>query len=124
MSKIKRAHTVETKLKISKNSDKWNLGKKLSEETKEKISIGNKGKTVSLLAKQKMSNSHKGKKTKLGAKNKTYKIIQKLDLNKNIIEEFTSGFGTNNYIKKTYPSIYNIINKNKIYKGFYFQYKK
>jgi len=123
MSKIKRSHTEETKTKISKNNAKWNLGKKLSEETKQKISQSNTGKKRTIETKQKISDSHKGLKTKAGTKNKKRKIIQKLDINKNIIEEFDSGYGTDSHIIKTYPSIYNIINKNKIYKGFYFQYK-
>ena len=56
-------HSEETKKKMSKTRKghvTWIKGKKLSEETKQKISESHKGKKLSEETKQKMSESHKG----------------------------------------------------------------
>ena len=55
-------HTEEAKRKISVNNAKYNLGKHLSKETKEKISVYNKGRKTSEETKQKMRDSAKDKK--------------------------------------------------------------
>lgn len=69
---------IETKNKISKSlsgQNHPNWGKKLSDTTKIKISMGNMGKKVSSETKNKLSNSKKGKKLSDEHKNKLSKTL-------------------------------------------------
>lgn len=70
-SALGRKHTEETKEKISiaAMGNKRNLGRKLSEEHKQNISKNNKGKTISKETREKISKSHIGMKHSKETKN-------------------------------------------------------
>lgn len=70
-------HSEETKLKISKNNARNNLGTKMSEEAKENLRVLNTGKKHSEETKLKISNSNKGIKKPISEETK-HKISQSL----------------------------------------------
>ena len=70
-SNLMLKQSKETREKISNNNSKYWLGKNRSEETKRKISLGNKDKVVSEDARLKMSIAKKG--TKVGKHNSNWR---------------------------------------------------
>lgn len=116
----KLTHTDENRKKISEKLKEYykthqhpNTGKKLSEETKTKISISNKGKIKTIEHCKKISDSKKGKKMKeetkqkmsekkKGRNNSKYipNKIEMYDLNMNLLHIFNDGIDALSYVKK------------------------
>jgi group I intron endonuclease len=98
MSLAKKMMSDETrgKMSLSKKGNKNNLGKNLSEKTKQKISESNKGKKQSEGARKKMSESHKGLKHSDEAKRKISASMKILMINKKINHNFEGQYHESN----------------------------
>ena len=99
--------SIETKLKMSKThklrgTGKWNLGRKLSQKTKDKLSLINKGKKFSLERRENISKSLIGKtwailgrkmseETRIKISNTMKRIMTKEEIRKRLVRRPMSG---------------------------------